>query len=80
MKQIVDPKDLGTVLRCRATKRYFTEEGWSADLSQAKTFPNEEEAMRAILAHNLRDVELVLWAAGARKQIAATPAVRRPGQ
>jgi hypothetical protein len=47
-------------LRCRKSHRYFTGNGWTDDPSLAQAFPEELEAARACVTHNLRDVELVL--------------------
>ncbi len=48
------------VLRCRNSKRYFNGDGWTDDPSDAQVFPDEIDAARACVTHNLRDVELVL--------------------
>lgn len=51
--------DFNRVLRCRATRRYFTGEGWTDSPNHAQPFPNDEEAVRACTLHKLNDVELV---------------------
>ncbi|HYG33751.1 MAG TPA: hypothetical protein VEC99_03145 [Clostridia bacterium] len=69
--QPVDPNDLGTLLRCRTTKRYFSGEGWTEDIFGAQPFPNEQEAMRACAEHHLQDIELVVWNARRKKEMTA---------
>ncbi len=49
-------------LRCRTTKRYFGEQGWTEDLNSAKAFPGAMEAAQACVRYALANVELVLCA------------------
>ncbi len=73
----LDPRDVITVLRCRATHRYFKRDGsvvaWTDDAAQGERFANEQDAMRASLAHDLHDVEIVHLAPPLQTDIAATP-------
>ena len=64
------------LIRCRNTKRYYNESGWSDDPAQAYVFPNETEAARACVVHDLHDVELVLRSTLTGGEIISTP-VRR---
>lgn len=50
------------VLRCAKTRRYFAGAGWTASPASALSFANEFAAVRACVAHQLRNVELVLLA------------------
>ncbi len=59
-----DSSYVDRLLRCRKTQRYFSTAGWTADLSQAKTFPNQLDAIRECLHHGLADVDLVLRTSG----------------
>ncbi len=52
------------VIRCLRTGRYFTGLDWTADLSQAQTFPDEVQAVRACVRHGLQNVELVVRVPG----------------
>ena len=36
------------LLRCQATRRYFTGNGWSEDATHALLFPDEVDAVRAV--------------------------------
>ncbi len=64
MASTVTPTDqfpaAARLLRCRTTHRYFNGQDWTPDPSQAQIFPDEFDAARACLAHDLHDVELVL--------------------
>jgi hypothetical protein len=61
------------LLRCMKTRRYFKDEGWTDDPSEAKVFADETEAVRACVRHNLDDVELVLRAPGSFSDLFTTP-------
>ncbi len=60
------------LLRCRKTQRYFSDTGWTLDLNEAKTFPNQLEAIRECLQHRLADVDLVLRAPGGGADLFST--------
>ncbi len=51
-------------LRCRKTQRYYNGAGWTIDAEEAKTFPNQLDAIRECVQHKLADVDLVLRARG----------------
>jgi hypothetical protein len=48
------------LLRCWTSGLYFMDYGWTNDPSRAQKFPDELQAARACVVHNLHDVELVL--------------------
>lgn len=56
--------DATRLLRCRATGRYWSQEGWTPGFDGAVKFGSEIDAARACVTHGLHDVELVLRAAG----------------
>ena len=60
------------LLRCRKTHRYFTDNGWSTDPSQAKTFCDQIDAVRDCVFHSLHTVDLVLRLAGASTDLFTT--------
>jgi hypothetical protein len=61
------------LLRCRKSPRYFNGNGWTDDPSQAQTFPDEIDAARACITHNLHDVELVLRTPITGTELFSTP-------
>ena len=69
-----DPRKpaINRLLRCRKTKRYFKADGWTEDISQASTFPDQMEAVRACITHGLSDIDLVLRAPGGRTDLFCT--------
>jgi hypothetical protein len=60
------------LLRCRRTKRYLAEKGWTEDLESAKVFCDVMEAAQACVRHGLVDVELVLRANGGSAELFTT--------
>ena len=48
------------VLRCQKTQRFFSRDGWSDDARRAEVFADEIDAVRACVANNLEDIELVI--------------------
>ncbi len=77
MADTTSPTDListtARILRCRKTHRYFNGEGWTDNPSQAQVFPDEVDAARACVTHNLHEVELVLRTRLARVEFFSTP-------
>ncbi len=61
------------LLRCRKTRRYFRDDGWTEDATEALTFCDEMEAVRACIENGLNDVELVLRTDAGRTDIFCTP-------
>ncbi len=61
------------LLRCQKTKRYYTGYRWSDDPSQAQVFPDEIDAARACVTHNLHEVELVLRTRVTGVELFSTP-------
>jgi hypothetical protein len=61
------------MLRCRATRRYFTGEGWSENADYAQLFQDEFGAVRACVSCELDNVELVLRVDGSQTDIFCTP-------
>jgi hypothetical protein len=59
------------LVRCRTTQRYFTGDGWTYDPEEAMAFPDEIDAIRACIEHDLRGVELVLRVPGSRVDLFA---------
>jgi hypothetical protein len=60
------------ILRCRATRRYFTGEGWSENPDSAQLFPDEFGAVRACVSSHLDNVELVLRVDGSQTDLFCT--------
>ena len=60
------------MLRCRATRRYFTGEGWSENADSAQLFTDEFGAVRACVSCELDNVELVLRVDGSQTDIFCT--------
>ncbi|HYG33375.1 MAG TPA: hypothetical protein VEC99_01245 [Clostridia bacterium] len=73
VKEMTREKTINRMLRCRKTLRYFKDGGWTSDPNEAKTFPDEIEAVRACVQYNLNDVELVLRAPGSLTDLFSTP-------
>ncbi len=48
------------LIRCRTTHSYYTGEGWTENPMNAQPYPNEMEAVRACVSHDLHEVELVI--------------------
>ena len=63
---------INRLLRCRRTQRYFKRDGWTEDINQASTFPDQMEAVRACIEHDLSDIDLVLRAPGGRTDLFCT--------
>ncbi len=61
------------LVRCRQTGRYFKQGGWTDDPSQALTFADEIEAVRACVRHGLNNVELVFRVPGGLSDLFCTP-------
>jgi hypothetical protein len=72
MNSVNDGICVNRLLRCRKTRRYFSGEGWTSELTQAKNFPSQFDAIRACLEHRLLDVDLVLRAPGAEFDLFST--------
>lgn len=51
---------LWRILRCRRTHRYFTGDGWEPDLSRAKRYSSQAEAVEEYYRRRLNEAELVL--------------------
>ncbi len=60
IQHLISYPNLIELLRCRQTRRYFTGEGWTYHPSHAQHFQDELAALQACLAHDLRDMEIVL--------------------
>jgi hypothetical protein len=61
------------VLRCRRTRRYYGDDGWTHDPERAKSFPDGVEAVRDCVSNNLRNIELVLRTPGSTTDLFSTP-------
>ncbi len=61
------------LLRCARTGRYFNGNGWSDSPDRALPFPNEIDATRACVTHNLHQVELVLLTKVSGTELFSTP-------
>ncbi len=66
------PSTAVRLLRSQQTHQYFTGEGWTDNPVNAQPFPNEVEAARACITHNLHDIELVLQMPGGGPELFAT--------
>ncbi len=66
------------VLRRHGTQQYFTGEGWTENPANAQAFPNDQDAVRACVAHGLQHMELVLRMPGGGPELSATP-ITMPG-
>ncbi len=60
------------LLRCRKTQRYFNGGGWTADLTLAKNFDNQFDAVHECIRHSLVDVDLVLRVPGGASDLFTT--------
>ncbi len=47
-------------LRCKSSRQYFAATGWTDDPRLATDFPNSFQAIEAMHAHRLSNMELVL--------------------
>ncbi len=52
-------------IRCRKTGKYFGPAGWTERTDEARTFPDNVDAVRACVEGGLHNVELVLRPPGA---------------
>lgn len=60
------------LLRCQKTLRFFSRTGWSHDARQAEVFADEIEAVRACVANQLEDIELVIRVEGSHTDLFCT--------
>ena len=56
-------------VRCQRTGRYFRSGKWTRNCSEANSFGDALEAVRACTRHHLRNVELALRVEGAARDI-----------
>ncbi len=57
----IDPSKTATrILRHKATRAYFAQNGWTQDPREARNFPDVLDAARACVENELIDVELVV--------------------
>lgn len=73
IKETIQSTPVYRLLRCQKTRRYFKDEGWTEDPSEANTFSDEIDAVRTCIERGLSDVELVLRPAGGSSEIFSTP-------
>lgn len=70
------PKSIAVIvirlLRCQKTLRFFSRTGWSHDARQAQVFANEIEAVRACVANQLENIELVIRVKGSHTDLFCT--------
>jgi hypothetical protein len=69
----IQRRTIRLLLRCHRTGLYFAGAGWTDDVTAAKTYGDEVDAVRACFRNGLEDVELVLRAPGTTKELLCTP-------
>jgi hypothetical protein len=72
-EELTSREAVNRLLRCRKTQRYFDGEKWTSEVSRAKTYGDEIEAVRACVHHGLTNVELVLRTPGGDSELFCTP-------
>ena len=56
----LDTRTAKRVLRHRRSHAYFKEGAWTANVDEATEFPNVRQIAETCVAHQLREVDLVL--------------------
>src|SRR5690242_19618598 len=73
LKQTDETRGIYRLLRCRKTRHYFRDDGWTSEVEKALIFDDEIEAVRACIDNGLIDVELVLRTPGSGTDLFCTP-------